>query len=177
VNPDLQLVANPDRRGRGVGLAMGDGDQDFVDANLFGILARAPTDIYEGLTTFLIQNLDIQPADAFHEAGAQHLHDGFFGGPASGESFVAVLPLLAIPDLFGRVDPIDKCLGVPLDHFGDSSNLDDVCSKSDNHGFCAFKVQPASKFFRILPKEAARLLHALRLVQQSPQIGELLVAK
>lgn len=112
---------------------MRDSDQEFVDANLFGILTRSPADIYEGLATFLIENLDIKPADAFDEAGPKHLHDGFFGRPASGERFVAVLPLLAVLDFFGRVDPIDESLGVPLDHFGDSSNLDDICSKSDDH--------------------------------------------
>ncbi len=132
--PDLQVIANSDCRGGGVGLAVGDGDQDFVDANLFGILTRSSPDIYERLTAFLVQNLDIQPTDAFHEAGAQHLHDGFLRGPASGEGFVAVLSLLAVLDLFGCVDPVDEGLCVPLDHFGDSSNLDDVCSKSDDHG-------------------------------------------
>ncbi len=112
---------------------MRNGDQDFVDANLFGILARAASDIYEGLTTFLIQNLDVQPADPFDEAGPKHFHDRFFGRPPSGEGLVAVLSLLAVLDLFGRVDPVDKSLGVPLDHLCDASNFDDVCSKSDDH--------------------------------------------
>lgn len=112
---------------------MRDGDQDFVDADLFGILARPPADIHEGLATFLIQNLDIQPADAFDEAGAENLHDGFFSCPASGEGFVAVLPLLAVFDFFRSVDPVNKRLGVPLDHLCDASNFDDVCSKSDDH--------------------------------------------
>ncbi len=112
---------------------MRNGDQEFVDANLFGILARSPADIYERLTTFLIQNFDIQPADPFDEAGAEHFHDGFFGGPASGEGFVAVLPLLAVFDLFRSVDPVNKRFGVPLDHLCDASDFDDVCSKSDDH--------------------------------------------
>jgi hypothetical protein len=115
------------------------GDQDFVDANLFGILARSPSDIHKGLTTFLIQNLDIEPADAFDKARAQHLHDGLFRGPASGEGFVAVLSFLAVLDLFGCVDPVDEGLGVPLDHLCDPSNLDDVCSKSDDHGDVRFR--------------------------------------
>lgn len=113
---------------------MRNGDQEFVDANLFGILARSAADIYERLTTFLIQNLDIQPADAFDEAGPEHLHDGFFGRPPSGERFIAMLPLLAVLDFFRSVDPVDEGLGVPLDHLRDASNLDDVCSKSDDHG-------------------------------------------
>ncbi len=112
---------------------MRDGDQEFVDANLFGILARSRADIYERLTTFLIQNLDIQPADPFNEAGPENLHDGLFGRPASGERFVAVLSLLAVLDLFRGVDPVDEGLAVPLDHLCDASNLDDVCSKSDDH--------------------------------------------
>lgn len=112
---------------------MRDGDQEFVDANLFGILARSPADIYERLATFLIQNFDIQPADPFDEAGPEHFHDGFFSRPATGERFVAVLPLLAVFDFFRSVDPVDERLGVPLDHLCDSSNLDDVCSKSDDH--------------------------------------------
>lgn len=114
---------------------MRNGDQDFVDANLFGILARSPSDIYEGLTTFLIENLDVEPADALHEAGPEHFHDRFFGRPPSGKSFVAVLPLLAVFDLFGRVDPVDKSLSMPFDHLGDASDFDDVCSKSDDHEF------------------------------------------
>ena len=112
---------------------MRNGDQEFVDANLFGILARSPADIYEWLTTFLIQNFDVQPADPFDEACPENLHDGFFGRPSSGEGFVAVLPLLAVLDFFRGVDPVDEGFGVPLDHLCNSSNLDDVCSKSDDH--------------------------------------------
>lgn len=108
-------------------------DQDFVDANLFGILARPAADIYKRLTTFLIQNLDVQPADPFDEASPEHFHDGLFGRPSSGEGFVAVLPLLTVLDFFGGVDPVDEGLGMPLDHLGDASNFDDVCSKSDDH--------------------------------------------
>lgn len=118
---------------------MRNGDQDFVDANLFGILARSPSDIYEGLPAFLVQNLDVEPADPFNEAGPEHFHDRFFCRPSSGKGFVAVLPLLAVFDLFGSVDPVDKSLGVPLDHLRDASDFDDVCSKSDDHRDVRFR--------------------------------------
>lgn len=118
---------------------MGNGDQNLVDADLFGKLARAAPDIYERLATFLIQNLNVQPADPFHKAGTENFHDGFFCCPASGKRFVAVLPLLAVSNFFGCVDSINEAVGVPLDHLRYSSDLDNVRSKSDDHRKWAFR--------------------------------------
>ena len=148
-SPDLQIVANPDRRGCRVSLAVRDSNQNFVDTDLFGILARSASDIHKRLPTFFIENFDIQPADALHKASAQHLHDGFFGRPAPGEGLVAVLSFLAVFDLFRRVDAVNERLGMPLDHFGNSSNLDDVCSESDDHRNFAFRIEATSRVKRL----------------------------
>ena len=129
----VEHVADPDRRRRRVGPAVRNRDQHFADAKLFGKLGRASPEMDDRLAALLSENFNVQPADAFNESRAQHLHDRLFGGPAPCKGFVAVLPLLAVGDLVGRVDSIQKMLTVSLDHLSDAWNLDDVCAEANDH--------------------------------------------
>lgn len=112
---------------------MRDGDENLIDTDLLGVLAGTASDIHERLAAFLVQDLDIQPANALHKAGAQHFHDGFFGRPSPGKGFVAVLSFLAVANFFRRVDAVDERVGMTFDHLCDASNLDDICSESNDH--------------------------------------------
>src|SRR5271157_2166746 len=127
-----RLLSQGDRVRRGVGPAVGDGDQDVGDSALASDLLGNAAHHDLRLSRLAGPHLDVGPGDARAPAGAHGLEDRLLGRPPAREVLDRVLPRLAIANLPGRVNPPQEQLAVLLDHLADPRAFDDVAADSQD---------------------------------------------
>src|SRR5271157_5693597 len=127
-----RLLSQGDRVRRGVGPAVGDGDQDVGDSALASDFLGNAAHHDLRLSGLAGPHLDVGPGDAPAPARAHSLEDRLLGRPPAREVLDRVLPRLAIANLPGRVNPPQEQLAVLLDHLADPRAFDDVAADSQD---------------------------------------------
>src|SRR5690606_22163475 len=106
------------------------GDQDFVDSELFGDAPGAAGKFNQRATGSGFANLNVLPANPFGKAGSQSFHHRFFGGPATSIMLESFLVPLAVTDLFFCVNALKKEFPMLFNHVTDADDFGDVSSQA-----------------------------------------------
>jgi len=130
------FLAFEDDDGGGAGFCVGEGEMAAGGAEAGCDFGGGAGEFEGGRAALVGHHLDIVPAAAGGEAGAEGLEGCFLGGEAGGEAQIAVGGGEAVIKLAVCEEAVEEALAPALARAADARNFDNVDADADDHWKC-----------------------------------------
>ena len=104
-----------------------------MDTAVAGNFSGAAVKFDGGLSGVKGDDFDVVKGNTLNEACTKDFHDGFFGGPASGESDGDITVLGGMLEFVGGEAAFGEVCAVPFQHGTDAGDIDDIGTDADDH--------------------------------------------